>query len=93
MECQLPCSQKLSEFRYDPISSFDPISSRGLDYYVITCTECLRSLSIPAEKNVQVLRELRTLDCISATRRFSSSSKKRRKATGLPMIAPHVTES
>ena len=37
---------------------------RNGEYYVITCTECLRSFSIPAEKSVRVLRELRTLACI-----------------------------
>ena len=37
---------------------------RNGDYYVITCTDCLRSFSIPAEKSVRVLRELRTLECI-----------------------------
>ena len=33
-------------------------------YYVITCTDCLRSFSIPAEENDQAVRELRTLECI-----------------------------
>src|SRR5208282_3223871 len=37
---------------------------RNGDYYVITCTDCLRSFSIPAEKSERVLRELRTLECI-----------------------------
>ncbi|HYN15792.1 MAG TPA: response regulator, partial [Terriglobales bacterium] len=37
---------------------------RNGEYYVITCTDCLRSFSIPAEKSVRVLRELRTLECI-----------------------------
>jgi DNA-binding response OmpR family regulator len=34
------------------------------EFYVITCTHCLRSFSIPAEKSVRRLRELRTLECI-----------------------------
>ena len=33
-------------------------------YYVITCTDCLRSFSIPAEEMAPVLRELRTVECI-----------------------------
>ena len=37
---------------------------RNGDYYVITCTDCLRSFSIPAEKSDRVLRDLRTLNCI-----------------------------
>jgi len=37
---------------------------RNGEYYVITCTDCLRSFSIPAEKSVRVLRELRTLECM-----------------------------
>jgi CheY-like chemotaxis protein len=37
---------------------------RNGTYYVITCTDCLRSFSIPAEESDQVLRELRTLECI-----------------------------
>src|SRR4030095_6174670 len=37
---------------------------RNGEYYVITCTDCLRSFSIPAEKSIRLLRELRTLECI-----------------------------
>ena len=37
---------------------------RNGKYYVITCTDCLRSFSIPAEESDRVLRELRTLECI-----------------------------
>ena len=37
---------------------------RNGKYYVITCTDCLRSFSIPAEENDQAVRELRTLECI-----------------------------
>ena len=37
---------------------------RNGEYYVITCTDCLRSFSIPAEKSVRVLRELRKLECM-----------------------------
>ena len=37
---------------------------RNGNYYVITCTDCLRSFSIPAEDNDRILRELRTLECI-----------------------------
>jgi CheY-like chemotaxis protein len=37
---------------------------RNGKYYVITCTDCLRSFSIAAEENDRVVRELRTLECI-----------------------------
>src|SRR6266705_1536358 len=37
---------------------------RNGKYYVITCTECLRSFSIRAEKSARALRELRTLECV-----------------------------
>src|SRR5208282_3705938 len=37
---------------------------RNGEYYVITCTDCLRSFSIPAENDLRALREMRTLDCI-----------------------------
>jgi len=37
---------------------------RDGEYYVITCTDCLRSFSIPAEKSDGIPRELRTLECI-----------------------------
>ncbi len=33
-------------------------------YYVITCTDCLRSFSIPAEESDRLVRDLRTLECI-----------------------------
>ena len=36
---------------------------RNGEYYVITCTDCLRSFSIPAEKSLRVFRALRTLAC------------------------------
>ena len=37
---------------------------RNGKYYVITCTDCLRSFSIPAEENDRFVRDLRTLECI-----------------------------
>jgi CheY-like chemotaxis protein len=37
---------------------------RNGKYYVITCTDCLRSFSISAEESDRVVRELRTLECI-----------------------------
>jgi len=37
---------------------------RNGNYYVITCTDCLRSFSIPAEENDRFVRDLRTLECI-----------------------------
>jgi DNA-binding response OmpR family regulator len=59
---------------------------RNGEYYVITCTDCLRSFSIPAEKSIRVLRELRTLECIfcDATVRFIV--EERPEAAGLPVI-------
>ena len=37
---------------------------RNGDYYVITCTNCLRSFSTPAKAEAHVSRELRTLECV-----------------------------
>jgi CheY-like chemotaxis protein len=37
---------------------------RNGKYYVITCTDCLRSFSIPTKENDRVVRDLRTLNCI-----------------------------
>src|ERR1041384_833910 len=57
---------------------------RNGDYYVITCTDCLRSFSIPAEKNARVLRELRTLDCIFCDARVQFIVEEKPEAGGLP---------
>jgi len=59
---------------------------RNGDYYVITCTECLRSFSIPAEQNVRVLRELRTLDCMFCEAQVQFIVEERPEASGLPKI-------
>jgi CheY-like chemotaxis protein len=59
---------------------------RNGEYYVITCTECLRSFSIPAEKNVRVLRELRALDCIFCEAQVQFIVEERPEASGLPKI-------
>jgi CheY-like chemotaxis protein len=59
---------------------------RNGDYYVITCTDCLRSFSIPAEKNARVLRELRTLDCIFCDAHVQFIVEEKPEADGLPMI-------
>jgi len=59
---------------------------RNGDYYVITCTECLRSFSIPAEKNVRFLRELRTLECIFCGAQVQFIVEEMPDAAGLPMI-------
>jgi DNA-binding response OmpR family regulator len=64
---------------------------RNGDYYVITCTDCLRSFSIPAEKNVRVLRELRTLDCIFCEAQVQFIVEERPEASGLPVIEAHTT--
>ncbi|HEY6204973.1 MAG TPA: response regulator [Chthoniobacterales bacterium] len=59
---------------------------RNGEYYVITCTDCLRSFSIPAEKNVRVLRELRTIDCIFCDAQVRFIVEERPEAAGLPKV-------
>src|ERR1700737_1935338 len=59
---------------------------RNGEYYVITCTDCLRSFSIPAEKSIRVLRELRTLECIFCDAQVQFIVEERPEAVGLPMI-------
>ena len=59
---------------------------RNGEYYVITCTDCLRSFSIPAEKDVRVLRELRTLECIFCEARVRFIVEEKPDAAGLPII-------
>jgi len=59
---------------------------RNGEYYVITCTDCLRSFSIPAEKNIRVLRELRTLPCIFCDAQVQFIVEERPEAAGLPVI-------
>jgi DNA-binding response OmpR family regulator len=58
---------------------------RNGEYYVITCTDCLRSFSIPAEKSVRVLRELRTLTCIFCNAPVQFIVEEKPEAAGLPM--------
>jgi CheY-like chemotaxis protein len=58
---------------------------RNGKYYGITCTECLRSFSIPAEKSVRVLRELRTLECIFCDAQVQFIVEEKPKASGLPI--------
>ena len=58
---------------------------RNGDYYVITCNDCLRSFSIPAEKSVRVLRELRTLECIFCHAQVQCIIEERPEASGLPI--------
>jgi len=58
---------------------------RNGDYYVITCTDCLRSFSIPAEKSVRVLRELRTLECIFCDELVQFIVEEKPEASGLPI--------
>lgn len=57
---------------------------RNGSYYVITCTDCLRSFSIPAEKETHVLRELRTLKCIFCDAEVQFVVEERPDASGLP---------
>jgi DNA-binding response OmpR family regulator len=59
---------------------------RNGDYYVITCTDCLRSFSISAEKDARALRELRTLDCIFCNAQAQFIVEEKPEASGLPII-------
>ena len=64
---------------------------RNGEYYVITCTECLRSFSIPAEKSVRVLRELRTLACIFCDAQVQFIVEEQPEAAGLPITKTNLT--
>lgn len=64
---------------------------RNGEYYVITCTDCLRSFSIPAEKSLRLLRELRTLDCIFCEAQVQFIVEETPEASGLPIIKNHRT--
>jgi len=64
---------------------------RNGEYYVITCTECLRSFSIPAEKSVRVLRELRTLACIFCDAQVQFIVEEQPEAAGLPITKANRT--
>jgi DNA-binding response OmpR family regulator len=59
---------------------------RNGEYYVITCTDCLRSFSIPAEKSLRLLRELRTLECIFCEAQVQFIVEETPEASGLPMM-------
>ena len=59
---------------------------RNGEYYVITCTDCLRSFSVPAEKSIRVLRELRTLECIFCDAQVRFIVEEKPEAAGLPVI-------
>jgi len=59
---------------------------RNGEYYVITCTDCLRSFSIPAEKDLRTLRELRTLECIFCAAQVRFIVEEKPDAGGLPII-------
>ena len=63
---------------------------RNGEYYVITCTDCLRSFSIPAEKSVRLLRELRTLTCIFCDAHVQFIVEEKPEAVGLPMTKKTV---
>ena len=58
---------------------------RNGEYYVITCTDCLRSFSIPAEKSIRLLRELRTLECLFCEAQVQFIVEEKPEAAGLPM--------
>lgn len=57
---------------------------RNGEYYVITCTDCLRSFSIPAEKDIRESRELRTLECIFCDAQVQFIVEEKPEASGLP---------
>lgn len=59
---------------------------RNGEYYVITCTDCLRSFSIPAEKDIRESRELRTLECIFCDAQVQFIVEEKPEASGLPSI-------
>jgi CheY-like chemotaxis protein len=59
---------------------------RNGEYYVITCTDCLRSFSIPAEKDVRERRELRTVECVFCDAQVQFIVEERPEASGLPSI-------
>ncbi len=58
---------------------------RNGDYYVVTCTDCLRSFSIPAEKTVPRPRELRSMTCIFCGAEVQFIVEEAPEAAGLPM--------
>jgi len=64
---------------------------RNGEYYVITCTDCLRSFSIPAEKSVRVFRELRTLACIFCGSQVQFIVEEQPEAAGLPITKTNRT--
>ena len=64
---------------------------RNGEYYVITCTDCLRSFSIPAEKSVRVLRELRTLACIFCDAQVQFIVEEQPEAAELPITKTNRT--
>ena len=64
---------------------------RNGEYYVITCTDCLRSFSIPAEKSVRVFRELRTLACIFCDAQVQFIVEEQPEAAGLPITKANRT--
>ena len=64
---------------------------RNGEYYVITCTECLRSFSIPAEKIARVFRELRTLACIFCDAQVQFIVEEQPEAAGLPITKTNRT--
>jgi len=64
---------------------------RNGEYYVITCTDCLRSFSIPAEKSVRVLRELRTLACIFCGAQVQFIVEEQPEAAELPITKTNRT--
>jgi DNA-binding response OmpR family regulator len=64
---------------------------RNGEYYVITCTDCLRSFSIPAEKDARVLRELRTMECIFCEAQVRFIVEEKPEAGGLPVTKPDIS--
>jgi Response regulator receiver domain len=59
---------------------------RNGDYDVITCTDCLRSFSIAAEKDARALRELRTLEYVFCDAQGQFIVEEKPEASGLPIL-------
>src|SRR5919197_2084180 len=59
---------------------------RNGESYVITCTDCLRSFSIPAEKSPRDLGHLRTLECIFCNTPVRVIVEEAPGASGLPAM-------
>ena len=64
--------------------------ARKGDYYLLTCTECLRSFSMPAVRSAGILREVRTVECIFCKTPIQFIFEQAPEAPGLPSIKATV---